>query len=339
MKRQLLTAVFCFLSGILVFAQDDGLLYSKEGQSLGPKRVFLTFCKKAYVAPADDPIVTRICECQTALLDSRFSMKQIKAYEKRYGGRGFFILMEEDSLFQRDIKDCTAGAGNLQLLHIPGYRSSFVTKCIENLKLKSTEPLNDSLAASYCHCAANVMEKRKITLDRIDDLVDPTSFLFNEIAYRCGNPFSKSTDFSYGWSAANNSDIKAAVAVDTVQMISVLGMHKLKITIGGSTKIWMLDSGAADLLASDEYAKELKDKGVLSEMNYIGEGAYSLANNNVLQCKRYKINGLKIGRFELNNVVLATSKQAKEFLLGKSVLNKFSEWTLDNRRDLLILKK
>jgi hypothetical protein len=339
MKKKLLTAAISFFSFLALWAQpDDGLLYSKDGQSLGPKRAFTTLCKEVYGAPADNPVVTKICACQTDLLNGRFTMKQIKAYEKQYSGRGFFILMEEDSLFQQDLKQCQAGAENMLLLDLPAYRSSFVTKCIENLKMKSTQPLSDSLAAGYCNCAADVMEKRKVTLDRMDELMDPASFLFNEIAYRCSNPFLSPTA-APTWAATTNTDFKGALSTDTVQLISVLGMHKVKVTIGGTTKIWMLDSGASDLLVSDDYAKELREIGVLSDLNYIGEGTYSLADNSTLRCKRYRINGLKIGRFEVNNVVLAASRQTKQFLLGKSVLNKFSEWTLDNRNERLILKK
>ena len=149
----------------------------------------------------------------------------------------------------------------------------------------------------------------------------------------------KSSEVAAKWSPADSIDIIGPVSIDSVQMISVMGMHKIKITIGGVTKIWLLDSGASDLLISEDYAKELKDKGVLSESNYLGEGNYSLADSRIITCKRYKVNGVKIGRFQLNNVVLSVSKHAKEFLLGKVLLNKFSQWTLDNKTDMLILKK
>jgi hypothetical protein len=209
---------------------------------------------------------------------------------------------------------------------------------VQNLKLAAKEPIDDALAVSYCSCAVNVIEKRKITVARFDELSDPTSFLYNEIAYNCGSPYLKSSEVASKWSPADSIDI-IGPASDSVQMISVLGMHKIKITIGGVTKIWLLDSGASDLLISEDYAKELKDKGVLTEANYLGEGNYSLADSRIITCKRYKVNGVKIGSFQLNNVVLSVSKHAKEFLLGKVLLNKFSRWTLDNKTDMLILKK
>ena len=146
-------------------------------------------------------------------------------------------------------------------------------------------------------------------------------------------------DYALEWKPGDSVDIAGSSVIDSVQVISVLGMHKVKITIGGITKIWLLDSGASDLLISEEYAKELKERAVLTDSNYVGEGQYSLADNSIIVCKRYKISGVKIGRFVMNNVVIAISTKAKEFLLGKSVLNKFSQWTLDNKNNVLILEK
>ena len=283
MKAFLLTALLCLSAAIQLPAQDaDRIVRTKEGHSLGPKRAFIAMCKKGYGAPADNQIITKVCECQVNLLDKRYSMKDIKAYSKVYKGNALGMLIQEDALLQKQIKECSAGMEHLLLLDIPEYRKSFVSKCIDNIKLRSQQPVNDTLAAIFCNCAANVIEKRKTTLEKFEELADPSSFLYNEIAYKCGSPYLKPSDFAPGWKATDSADILGVVTVDSVQLLSLMGMHKIKITIGGSTKIWLLDSGASDLLISEEYAKELKAKGVLSEMNYIGEGLYSLANNSIV---------------------------------------------------------
>src|SRR6478609_301392 len=126
------------------------------------------------------------------------------------------------------------------MLSIPGYRKSFIDKCVENLKRRVSEPVDDGLASVYCNCAANVMEKRKITIARFEELADPTSFLYNEIAFSCGSPYLKSSEVAPKWSPADSIDIIGPVSIDSVQMISVMGLHKIRITIGGVTKIWLL---------------------------------------------------------------------------------------------------
>jgi hypothetical protein len=246
--------------------------------------------------------------------------------------------MDEDTLLQRQMKECANGNYNVLLLTIPAYRQSFVSKCMDNLKANSDKQLNDTLAALFCNCAADILEQRKITLEKFDDLSNPSSLLYNEVAYRCGSPYLDVSDFAKDWKASNANDISGP-SIDSVQVISVMGIHKTKIRIGGELRVWMIDSGASDLLVSDEFAKLLKAKGVLSEFNFIGEGRYSLADDRIISCKRYKIDGVQIGHLTVNNVVLSVSKDAKEFLLGKSVLNKFTEWSIDNKNNLLILRK
>ena len=176
-------------------------------------------------------------------------------------------------------------------------------------------------------------------LEKLDDLADPNSFLYNEVAYKCGSPYLEASDFARDWKPEFNKDINGPGDVDSVRVISVMGMHKVKITIGKETRVWLLDSGASDLLISDEFLKLLKQQGIVGEMNFAGEGRYRLADNSIITCRRYKINNVLIGRFRVDNVIIASSKATKEFLVGKSLLNKFSQWVLDNQNNWLILKK
>lgn len=332
-------AALSFFISIFCFAQDgDKFIYTKEGRPLAQKKSLIIQCRKGYAAPPDNKIVTQLCECQVNLLNKRYTLQEVKHYEKLYKAEGLSQLMADDTLLQRQMKECVNVDGNALLLSIPEYRQSFVSKCMDNLKSNADKPLNDTLTALFCNCAADILEQRKITLEKFDDLSNPSSLLYNEVAYRCGSPFLDASDFAKDWKASNAKDI-VGPNIDSVQVISIMGMHKIKIRIGNELRIWMIDSGASDLLISEEYAKILKEKGVLPEMNFIGEGQYSLADNRLISCKRYKIDKVQIGNLTVNNVILAVSKYAKEFLLGKSMLNKFSEWSLDNKSNLLILKK
>ena len=330
-----------FLSFIKTsFCQDeDKIIHTKGGTGIGTKKSLVIQCKLSYAAPTENKMITQICECEVNLLDRRFTMKQIKTYQKKYKEKGLYQLMEDDTLLQRQLKECTASGSNILLTSIPGYRQNFVTKCMDNLKGSTTKPLNDTLAALFCSCAADVLEKRKITLEKFDDLSDPSSFLYNEIAHKCGSPFLVPSDFAKEWRSSDSADIKGMNRIDSVPVIPIMGMHKIKISIGKETRIWLIDSGASDLLVSDDFVKLLKQQGVVSEMNFAGEGSYSLADDRQISCKRYKIDSVRIGHFVVNNVILSASKNVKEFLMGKSLLNKFSQWMIDNKNNLLILKK
>jgi hypothetical protein len=344
MSRKIISTLsfILFSSSLLaqtIDADDDKIIHTTDGHTLATKKTLVILCKKSYGAPSENKIVTQICQCQVNLLDRRYSMKQIKSYEKKYKGNGVGMLIDEDTLLKRQIKDCIATSKDMVMTSIPAYRQSFINKCKDNIQLNSTKPLNDTLATVFCSCAADVLEKRKITLEKFDDLSDPSSFLYNEIAYKCGSPFLEASDFAKDWKASNRMDIVGGEDVDSITIISVMGMHKIKITIGNQTRIWMIDSGASDLLVSEDYVNTLKKLGVIREMNFIGEGLYSTADNRQVSCKRYKIDSVHIGHFTINNIIIATSRETKEFLMGKSLLNKFSEWSIDNKNNWLILKK
>jgi hypothetical protein len=336
-KGTLLVLLFLSIAGGSAAQDDNEYIHTKDGKSLETRHKLIIACVRSYGAPAGNAVVKQICECQVNLLDRRYTMKEIKEYQKKYKVDGFVRLMEQDTALQRQTKECSEGSKVL-VYNIPAYRQSFVSKCMENIRASTDKPVNDTLASMFCNCAADIMEQRKMTLDRMDDLSNPSSQLYNEIAFKCGSPFLEPSDFAKDWRASNAKDILGP-AVDSVPVISVMGIHKIKIKIGNEVRVWMIDSGASDLLISDEYAKKLKARGLLSEINYIGEGRYSLADNRVISCKRYKIDGIHIGNMVVNNVILSISKDAAEFLAGKSLLNKFSEWSIDNKDNYLILKK
>jgi hypothetical protein len=317
---------------------DDKFIHTIEGNVLGSKKQLVFDCKVSYKAPADNEIIKQICDCQVNLLDWRYSNKQVRDFNKKYKGKAFSKLIESDSLFEKQRKECTSDSKKLSLFSIPDYKKSFIDKCVQDLILRE-KPINDTLATLFCSCAANVLESRKIPLEKLEDMSDPSSFLYNEVAFKCGSPYLKPSDFAKDWQFSDSIDITGPSVVDSVKVISLMGIHKVKITIGKETRIWMLDTGASDLLISDDFLILLKKQGAITEMNYVGEGRYSLADGSSITCKRYKIDNVLIGRFIINNVILASSKGTTDFLVGKSLLNKFSQWVLDNKNNLLILKK
>lgn len=52
-----------------------------------------------------------------------------------------------------------------------------------------------------------------------------------------------------------------------------------------------------------------------------------------------RVNNVQIGKYTLDNMMLSVAKDADVFLLGKSFLNKFRRWTVDNQEELLILER
>lgn len=331
--------LFLLFNGITVVGQNaDSYILTKEGSPIINRRQFVFECKRNLGMPAENQLATQVCECRADLIDGRFTMKQLRSYIKTYGNEAMDRLIANDTALQREFNNCSSTMGDIPVSTIPEYRESFIKRCKFNLEVGTLEEANDTLVHKFCSCAADVIETRKIPVDRVEELYDENSFLYNEVVYKCGSPFLKPTDIPKDWKAADSTEIKGR-HIDSVPVISVMGMTKIKITMGKSTKIWMLDSGASDMVISEGYFKDLVKAGVMHEKNFVGSGKFQIADGKIITCKRYKADSVQIGSFVVKDVLITVSRGSKTFLVGKSLLNKFSQWTLDNENNLLILKK
>ena len=84
---------------LLSAAQDDNeYIHTKDGKSLETRHKLILSCVRNYGAPAGSAVVKQLCECEVNLLDRRYTMKEIKDYQKKYKDNGFARLMEQDTL-------------------------------------------------------------------------------------------------------------------------------------------------------------------------------------------------------------------------------------------------
>jgi clan AA aspartic protease (TIGR02281 family) len=156
--------------------------------------------------------------------------------------------------------------------------------------------------------------------------------------YKCGSPFETADNDSKNWSTNFANDIQGPL-VDTINILNVNGMTYVKIKVGSTVQFWLFDTGASDLLINTETEAILKKEDLLNEANYKGIQEYEMANGQIEKCRRYKINGVKIGKCILNNVSIAVTENGKKIILGRSLLNKFKKWNMDNISNTLILEK
>jgi predicted aspartyl protease len=170
------------------------------------------------------------------------------------------------------------------------------------------------------------------------DLSNPNSLLFYEMMSTCGNPFSDKDDIDNSWSEKATNDIKGP-SIDTIKVVTLNGMTYVRMKTGSMVLFWLLDTGAADLLINKDMETTLKSEGVLTENNYLGTGVYEMANGMVDTCRKYRMNNIRIGEYSIDNIVVAVTDKGKKIIAGKSLLNKFSNWILDNKQNNLILKR
>jgi clan AA aspartic protease (TIGR02281 family) len=99
-----------------------------------------------------------------------------------------------------------------------------------------------------------------------------------------------------------------------------------------------LDSGAADVNVPAATFEALKRAGTIRPEDIIGTESYLMANGASNKAVLFTIRTLKVGSVVLRNVRASVSEHAGPPLLGMSFLGRFSSWTVDNGRSILVLR-
>lgn len=321
------------------FADVDQFIRSKEGTRVWERNTMIWRCIKGMKADASNKEAVQICTCQADLIDKHFPIKRIKEYDRLYSGEALSKLIEEDTALQASIEQCYKDISQNNLFFSPGQIIGYRDSMAAYIRANKKEPLEESRINSYCDCAVAIMAKRKINTQTIKDMNDPNSMLYNEIAYRCGGYPYKKISPTTGWKMSDSLDVTGNKRIDSIDVITVSGMTKLKVKIGPLVNIWMLDCGATDMLVSDTMINKLLQLKLVSRNDFLGQQTYTLASGKDILCDVYRINNVQVGKFTVNNLVIGASKEANTFLLGKTLLNKFRRWSIDNQRDQLILEK
>ena len=100
----------------------------------------------------------------------------------------------------------------------------------------------------------------------------------------------------------------------------------------------MFDTGSTDLIIDQDTERELLLAGFLKRDNYLNKTTFELADNKTVIGQKIKLNNIEIGDYTVNNVVLTIINQGS-LLCGKSFLDKFKNWELDKKNNVLTLYK
>lgn len=318
------------------FAQSD-FIESKEGKPVLYRRILIRNCLDGLHKGKTDQTAIDICECQVNKLDGHFSNKAYRAHTKN-GKIDIEGLLNEDSAFRKEFEACFTASGKATLINAEGFEKEFVNSCIQNLKKNSEKKLDSISLVNFCTCQINLIKTKKISDEEMETLKNPNSLLFYEIMYKCGNPFSGHDPKESNWNETGINDITGPAA-DTISILSFNGMTYIKLKTGSMVQFWLFDTGAGDLLINKDMEDKLKLEGILSTSNFLGTAEYEMANGSVDTCRRYKLSQLRLGKFSINNVDVAVTDKGKKIIIGRSLLNKFSAWALDNKQNTLTLSK
>lgn len=117
------------------------------------------------------------------------------------------------------------------------------------------------------------------------------------------------------------------------------GTFIVPVTINDQLSLdFYLDSGSADVTIPAATFEALQRAGSIRPDDIIGTESYLMANGATKKSTIFRIRSLKVGSVVLQNVRGSLSDQAGPPLLGMSFLGRFSTWSVDNARSVLVLK-
>lgn len=126
---------------------------------------------------------------------------------------------------------------------------------------------------------------------------------------------------------------------ENIKLTKDNGIFKINVKFGTIDKAFILDSGASEISISQNLESELIANGYLKKEDYIESGLFKIADGSIITCRRINIKQLKVGSFVLKNVNASIGGPSSPLLLGKSFLDKFKKWSIDNNSQTLSLEK
>jgi hypothetical protein len=320
----------------LLIAQK-GFILSKEGSPILNKKEFVSNCLRSLHKDRTDATAVQICECQVSKVDRHFTNKQ---YKKVTEGRVINLqtLFDSDSLIEKSLRECYTSSGKTILLQAEGFEEVFISSCKNSIIENTERKLSEATLNQFCNCQLNMVKAKKLTDTEMATLSNPNSLLFYETMFTCGDPFKEKEANNRNWNNDLLKDIDGPLT-DTITVLNMEGMTYLKMKTGSLVQFWLFDTGASDLLINKDMEATLKDEGILTQQNYLGIGEYEMANGLIDTCRKYTINKVQLGKYSLNNIVVAVTDKGRRIIAGRSLLNKFSYWSLDNKSSKLILTK
>jgi clan AA aspartic protease (TIGR02281 family) len=118
------------------------------------------------------------------------------------------------------------------------------------------------------------------------------------------------------------------------------GVLYVPVLLNGAVEAdFTVDSGASDVVLSEDVFRELLRQKKIARSDYLGEGYGTLADGSQVSAELYNLRSLKVGDRTLHNVTAAVSRGRRgQLLLGQSFLRRFKSWSIDNKAKVLVLK-
>jgi clan AA aspartic protease (TIGR02281 family) len=132
----------------------------------------------------------------------------------------------------------------------------------------------------------------------------------------------------------------APVSAGSVQLHMEGGIYYVPIVINDRITLnFLVDSGASDVSIPADVFSTLVRTGTITRHDFIDKGLYELADGSTHTSQRFHIKSLRVGQFELHEVVAVVAPAAGSLLLGQSFLSRLKSWSIDNQAHMLVFNE
>ncbi len=344
MKKLTFILILLFCTG--GFAQE---ITTKDGISMGERAEFIAICEEG----ADEQAMNingvqfksyRYCACVCdKLIPELYSWEIMAAYEE---DKIMELFMKEENL--AIVMNCLED--NVQIDNDFIFESSLATEQQKEVAVEACvmEIMNEpdltniwsrETARHYCQCAINKLLSAGYSYKDLLEAESEDSRAYNEILIPCIQEAMSEVLEGEAYNTYVSEDITGESEQSIVQLTDYLGSgYKIKIIIAGKPKYYLFDTGASDLFIDRETERELLLDGIIQREDYLEMKTYILADNTPVEAQLVRIDGVVIGDYTVDNVVVAIMDRGS-LLCGKSLLDKFKKWEFDGESKTLILYK
>lgn len=126
------------------------------------------------------------------------------------------------------------------------------------------------------------------------------------------------------------TNVNSNEKVITVPVKKQGNTYLVEIRLGGKSLLYTIDSGASEMVITTTVLKDLMDQGIIRNTDFLPEKTFILADGSEKVYKRVMLPVISIGTNRVTNVVSIITENGNPLLLGKSFLDKFGSWKINN---------
>lgn len=132
----------------------------------------------------------------------------------------------------------------------------------------------------------------------------------------------------------------AAITSRTVTLRRHGGVLMVPALLNDSVPVdFVVDSGASDVVLPETMLNDLRKAGKFSDVDFTGTQMVKIADGSIVKARTFTLRSLSVSNRVVTNLHASVAPANATALLGQTFLQRFATWSIDNERQVLVLKE